>query len=295
MTKWQFKWFPRSIRNTEHDCSGSVKESGDVVMGKNALKVAACIVTYNNPINEVKRAVTSFLNCTLPVYLIIVDNNSASGYFDQLKVSFKAKIIQSGINNGYGFGHNIGIKNVPECEYYLILNPDIEIPVNTIEQLVKFMDNNPDIGLVAPKILNEDGSIQYLNKRFPSVFDLLARRFLPKRIQSIMFIKQRMDKYIMLDKGYDVIQDVSFISGCFMFLRKNVLDKVGGFDERYFLYFEDADLSKRVQLTGYRTVYYPHCAVTHIWKRASHNSFKMTYVFIVNGVKYFNKWGWKLF
>ncbi len=258
-------------------------------------RVAGCIVTYNSPINEVKRTATSFLNCVLPVHLTIVDNNSAPGYLDQLKSSFKANFIQSGDNKGYGFGHNIGIKNSPYCEYYLVLNPDIEIPANTIEKLVEFMDGHPEIGLASPKVLNEDGTIQYLNKRAPTASALFARRFLPLYIQSLPFIKRRMDYYIMLDKGYDNIVDVPFISGCFMLFRKEALDRIGGFDENFFLYFEDADISKRIRLQGYRTVFYPYVNVTHLWGRASHKSIKMTWVFIMNGIRYFNKWGWKLF
>ncbi len=254
-------------------------------------RVAASFVTYNNPIDEVAIAAKSLLKSAIPGHLTIIDNNSAPGYFDQLKRLIKANFIQTGTNGGYGFGHNVGIKNAPECEYYLILNPDIEIPNGTIEKLVEFMDSHPDIGLASPKVLNEDGSIQHLNKRLPTVFDLFARRFLPSFLQNLSFIKRRMDYYIMLDKGYDAILDVPFISGCFMLFRKSALDKIGGFDENFFMYLEDADISRRLNQVA-RSVYYPEATVIHRWTRGSHRNLKLTWIHIKSMMYYFNKWGW---
>lgn len=259
-------------------------------------KVIAGIVTYNNPIVEVKRAVNSFFDCTFPSCLIIIDNNSAKGYIEQLQDNLdelNIRLIQSGINKGFGFGHNIGIKNAPACEYYLFLNPDIEIHKGTMEKLITFMDENPEVGLISPKVFNEDGSIQYLNKRLPTVFDLFARRFLPSLVQQISFIKRRMDYYIMLDKGYDEIQEVPYITGCFMLFRKSVLDKVGGFDENFFLYLEEADITRRVNHIGFKSVYYPYASVTHKWARGAHKSIKLTWINIKSAVYYFNKWGWR--
>jgi GT2 family glycosyltransferase len=256
-------------------------------------KVIAGIVTYNNPIEEVERAAKSFLACELHVYLIVIDNNSKDGYLDQLKDRFDAQFIQSSINKGYGFGHNIGIKNAPDCEYYLVLNPDIEIHEGTMEKLVMHMDEHHDVGLISPKILNEDGSIQHLNKRLPTVFNLFARRFLPSFIQNISFIKKRMDYYIMLDKGYEEIQEVPYITGCFMLFRKSVLDKIGGFDENFFMYLEETDITRRVNQAGFKSVYYPCASVTHKWARGSHHSIKLTWIHIKSAIYYFIKWGWR--
>jgi GT2 family glycosyltransferase len=256
-------------------------------------RVAASIVTYNNPIIEVKLAAQSFLACALPVNLLIIDNNSSEGYLDQLQQAFKAQFIRNGVNKGFGAGHNIGIKNAPYCDYYLVLNPDIKIHEGSLEKLVSFMDEHPEIGIISPKILNEDGSIQYLNKRLPTVFDLFARRFLPSFIQNISFIKKRMDYYIMLDKGYKEIQEVPYITGCFMLFRKSVLDKVEGFDENFFMYLEDTDITRRVNQAGFKSVYYPYASVTHKWARGSHHSIKLTWINIKSAIYYFNKWGWR--
>ncbi len=254
-------------------------------------KVAASIVTYNNPIDDVMLAATSFSRCKLPVHLTIVDNSPHEHYVQQLPNLVNADFIQCGMNKGFGFGHNIGIKKSPPCDYYLVLNPDIVIPENTIEELVLFMDSHPDIGLISPRILNEDGSVQHLNKRLPTVFDFFARRFLPKFTQNIGFIKRRMDYYVMLDRGYDKIQDVPYITGCFMFFRKSVLDKIGGFDENFFLYLEEADITRRLNQIA-RSLYYPGVSVIHKWERGSHRNIKLTWVAIKSVIYYFNKWGW---
>ncbi len=254
-------------------------------------KITISIVTYNSSQQDVERAAKSILNCTFPYYLMIIDNKSVNGYVDKLKERFDAHFIQSGTNRGFGFGHNIGIKNSPQCDYYLILNPDITIPANTIEKLVDFMDNNSDIGLVSPKIINKNGILQHLNRRLPTVFDLFGRRLLPKYVKDIRFFKKRLDYHVMLDKDYNTIQDVPFVSGCFMLFRKTVLEKIGGFDENFFMYLEDADITRRLNAEA-RSVYYPDASVVHNWAGGSQQNFKLTWIHIKSAIYYFNKWGW---
>ncbi|WP_157046224.1 glycosyltransferase family 2 protein [Geotalea uraniireducens] len=101
------------------------------------------------------------------------------------------------------------------------------------------------------------------------------------------------DRYEMKDIGYEDICDVEFMSGSFMFCRTDALTAVGGFDDRYFMYLEDADLSRKIQQAGYRTVYFPTAKVTHLWERASYKSLQMTWIHIRSAIAYFNKWGWK--
>jgi hypothetical protein len=258
----------------------------------NNIYCTASIVIYKNPPEMIRKAAESFLNTSLNVKLYIIDNSPTA----DLQTTFKGLPVEYhfyGENVGYGRAHSWGIERVNTSRYYLILNPDVVIHKGVIEKLSQFMDSNPDIGMVCPKVLNEDGSIQPLNKRYPTVFDLFVRRFLPKRLHRLL--KKRLAWYETRDIGYETIHDVEFMTGCFMFCRTSVLKAVGSFDERYFLNFEDCDLGRKFQNAGYRTVYYPHVAITHLWGRASHKSIKMTWVFIVNMVRYFNKWGWKLF
>lgn len=256
------------------------------------LDCSASIVIYNNPPDMIRNAVKSFLSCSLTTELHITDNSPTEALkssLDDLPVQYHFY----GSNAGYGRGHNSALSKCSESKYHVIINPDIIISPSTIETLSRYMDENPDIGMVSPRVLNEDGSIQFLNKRYATVFILFARRFIPKAMHSL--IQPRLDLYEMKDVGYEDICDVECISGCFMLCRTKVLKSVGGFDDRYFMYFEDFDLSRKIQQSGYRTVYYPHATVTHLWERASHKSLKMTRVFIVNMFRYFDKWGWKWF
>lgn len=250
----------------------------------------ASMVIFNNPPDVLRRAAESLLSCSLDIELHIVDNSNTrilESCFDDLSVIYHFY----GSNAGYGQGHNKVInKEINSC-YHIIINPDIIIAPSTIESLCLFMDHNPDIGIVSPKVLNEDGTLQFLNKRYPTIFDLFGRRFIPKYFYN--FIQHRLDLYEMKDIGYEDIYDVECISGCFMFCRTEVLKSVGGFDDRYFMYFEDFDLSRNIQKTGYRTVYYPFAKITHLWERASHKSIKMTLIHVFSAFKYFNKWGWK--
>lgn len=256
------------------------------------LDCTASIVIYNNPPEMIRRAIESFLSCSLNIKLLVIDNSPT----DALKSSLIDLPIQYhfyGSNAGYGRGHNKALEMCSNSKYHVIINPDIIITPFTVETLASFMNDNTDIGLVCPKILNEDGSLQYLNKRYPTVFNLFARRFIPVSLHYL--IQRRLDRYEMKDVGYEDICDVECISGCFMFCRTEVLKAAGGFDDRYFMYFEDFDLSRKIQQKGFRTVFCPHATVTHLWERASHKSVKMTWVFIVSMFRYFNKWGWKWF
>ena len=145
--------------------------------------------------------------------------------------------------------------------------------------------------MVCPRILNEDGTDQYLNKRYPSVTDFFIRRFVPRPFQH--WFRERLDRYEMRDVGYDQMCDVEAMTGAFMLCRTDVLKAVAGFDPRYFMYLEDFDLSRTFQCQGWRTVYCPEASVTHYWTRDSHRNVKMTWRFIVSMCRYFGKWGWK--
>lgn len=252
----------------------------------------ASMVIYKNSPDMVRNAAISFLASHNSVILYIIDNSPTIALkeaFDGLPVHYHF----SGNNIGYGKAHNMAIFSAEPSNYHLILNPDIVIAPGTIDGLIAFMEDNPDIGMICPKVLYTDGSIQHLNKRYPTVLDLFARRFLPKLLHSLL--DRRLAWYETRDIGYDSIHDVEFMTGCFMFCRMSVLKGVAGFDERYFMYFEDCDLGQRFQNAGYRTVYYPHLTITHLWERASHKSLKMTCVLLMNMIRYFNKWGWKWF
>jgi GT2 family glycosyltransferase len=149
------------------------------------------------------------------------------------------------------------------------------------------MAGHPDIGLVMPDIRYPDGSRQHLCKLLPHPVDLLVRRFIP----TLYRLSGRVDTYEMRRSGYDRIMDVPALSGCFMFLRASVLKKTGGFDERFFMYLEDVDLSRRIGQLA-RTVFYPAVSIIHAYQKGSYKNSALLRRHISSAIRYFNKWGW---
>ena len=257
------------------------------------LDCIACVILYNNPTWMIENVISSFLDTTMNVKLYILDNSPTPLMkpYPQKSPVFYHYV---GQNVGYGKAHNWCINRCEPSKYFLILNPDVIISKGTIEQLSHYLDKDPSIGMVCPRVLNKDQTLQHLNKRRPNLTDLFLRRFYTTK-GMFPFIKKRLDHYEMRDVGYEDIYEVPFMTGAFMFCRADVLKKVAGFDPRFFMYFEDADLSRKFQKEGYRTIYYPYVHITHFWKRESQKSLRMALVFMISGMKYFHKWGWKLF
>lgn len=250
------------------------------------------IVVYNTDVSILKKAVESLFDTKLKIKLFLIDTGNIKNRYN-LFPNQTVEYHFMEMNLGYGAGNNFALSLSEECKYFLIMNPDVFIIEDALEKLIQFMDRNSDIGILIPKVLNEDGSIQYLNKRHPAILPLFIRRFLPKSLQK--FFQNTLDLYEMKDLNYDENFSVPFISGAFMLCQKNILDQVGGFDKRFFLYFEDADLSRKIQSIGFKTVYYSKSKIIHIWNRGSHKESKLAFYFISSMIKYFQKWGWSFF
>ena len=253
-------------------------------------KITASIVVYKNNLNILQRAVKSFLDSTEDSTLYLVDNSPA----DDCRENFRqprVKYIFNNKNIGFGAGHNIALKDViakNESAYHIILNPDVYFETSVTENLFSFMEANPQVGLVMPKVLYPDGRLQPLCKLLPSPLTLFSRRFLqfsPSRVSRLNHL------YEMHFSGYDKVMDVPFLSGCFMFLRMDALRRIGLFDERIFLYTEDTDLTRRIH-RHYRTIFFPEATIYHYNQRGSYKNLVIMIHHIFSAIKYFNKWGW---
>jgi GT2 family glycosyltransferase len=169
-----------------------------------------------------------------------------------------------------------------------VLNPDVYFDKHVITELVNFMEAKPAIGLLMPKVLYPDGRLQPLCKLLPQPHEILVRRFL----SGVKGLHQKVNyHYEMQFTGYDRVTEVPFLSGCFMLLRTEVLEKVGLFDERFFLYFEDTDLSRRIHQHS-QTMYYPGVEVFHYHESGLHKKQKNLWFGFKSAIQYFNKWGW---
>ncbi len=257
------------------------------------MEMTGSIVLFNNNRNILRSAIDSFINTNLTIKLILIDNSSNSSLKDII-FDERVEYLKMPYNVGFGAAHNVAIKRAFELksQYHIVLNPDIYFEKGTLEKIQEYMDTNLEIGHLMPKVLYPNGEIQYLCKTNPTVFDLFARRFLPKSLQKLF--KSRMVRYDFQDRDYDqIMYDIPYLSGCFMFLRTETLKKVGYFDERIFMYIEDADLTRRF-LQQSHTVYYPEATVFHYFAKGSHKSWKLTWYSIQGAYVYFRKWGLRL-
>lgn len=245
----------------------------------------ASIVLYNHCLTEIAPLVDVLRKSTLVSAIFFIDNSLNQNIkFKELSEYY----IFNNDNLGYGAAHNIAIRksieqNIP---YHLVINPDISFEPEILAEIEDFMNKNPEIGLLMPKVFYPDGEIQYLCKLLPTPFDLIFRRFLPRS-----WTFKRTERFEMRASGYDKIMEVPYLSGCFMFLRTEALRHAGLFDERFFMYPEDIDLSRRIH-RKYRTVFYPYARIVHHHAKSSYLNLRMLWVHIVNMIKYFNKWGW---
>jgi Predicted glycosyltransferases len=243
------------------------------------------IVLYKHPLKEIALLVGMLRKSKLVSEVFLVDNSPT----ELLELRYLDAIyIFNGKNIGYGAAHNIAIRqtlqqNIP---YHLIINPDIVFDSSILGKIVEFMNNNSIVGLLMPKVYYPDGEIQYLCKLLPTPFDLIFRRFLPQN-----WTMKRTEKFELRASGYNRTIDVPYLSGCFMFLRTEAIQQVGMFDERFFMYPEDIDLTRRIH-RNYRTVFYPDVSVLHQHIRGSYADIRLLFIHIKNMIKYFNKWGW---
>lgn len=191
-------------------------------------------------------------------------------------------------NLGYGKAHNIALRDSAhrQTELHLVMNSDILVRAEDIDAMHDFMLANPEVGQLMPMILNPDGSQQYLAKRLPAPLDLFGRRFLPAWL-----MKRRNERFELRDLDLTRPVNAPYLSGCFMMLRTAAAVEAGLFDERYFMYPEDVDLTRTIH-RNWLTLYYPQWSVVHAHTRASYRSVRMLWVHIVNMCRYFNKWGW---
>jgi GT2 family glycosyltransferase len=251
-------------------------------------KISVSIVIYNNEINELKKTISSVLNTKLDIHLFLIDNSPK----DSLRYIFNDSRIEYIFNNaniGFGAGHNIAIRKVMESgsKYHLVLNPDIFFNSGVLEKIIEYLDANQDVGLLMPKILYPDGSLQYLCKLLPTPADWIYRKFLPFK----KYLENRNEIFELHFTNYDKIMNVPYLSGCFMFFRTDVLKEIGLFDTGIFMYGEDTDICRRIH-KKYKTIYYPLVNVFHVFQKGSHKSIRLLWIHIKAAVYYFNKWGW---
>jgi GT2 family glycosyltransferase len=250
--------------------------------------VSCSIVCYLSRYDQVERLLASVTTARPDLLLYLVDN-SPTDAFRSLAGRFGVRYHHQPHNPGYARAHNWALRDAIAAgsAYHFVLNPDIQIPLDGIGKLLAYMEQHPDVGLLAPRVHYPDGRLQPLCKLLPHPVELLVRRFFPLLHRS----SGRLARYELHASGYSRVMDVPALSGCFMLMRVETLARAGLFDERFFLYFEDVDLSRRIGRIA-RTVFVPHVAVVHDYARGSYRDWRLLWHHLVSAGRYFNKWGW---
>lgn len=247
--------------------------------------VTASIVVHNGPLPQLAKALTCLLGNGVDRVWVIENgaDDSSAQCCQSPRITY-----QRMENRGYGAGHNVGIRAAISAgsEFHLVMNADVCWHGDVIGPLVQYMRSHPDVGQMMPLVRYPDGALQYACRMLPTPFDLFARRLLPERLT-----RRRMDRYLLADADHSRPFNCPYLLGSFMFFRTAALQEAGLFDERFFLYPEDIDITRRVH-RHWATLFYPEVEIIHEHAAASRHSLRMFAIHAANMVKYFNKWGW---
>ena len=194
-------------------------------------------------------------------------------------------------NVGYGRANNLVLPRLAS-QVHLVMNPDVELAPDALRAGLEALVDHPEVGLVAPAVRGGDGRPQYLCRRYPSVWVLFLRGFAPRALRERF--RGAIERYEMRDLvGEAVLTGVPLASGCFMLMRTQLFTRLGGFDPRYFMYFEDYDLSVRAgRETG--LAYVPQARVTHHGGEAARKGLRHVGWFIASAWRFFSRHGWRL-
>ena len=271
------------------------------------ISLSISIVSYYSPpaqLTTTVRSLTAALQSLNryfevdPLSVVLVDNSeivhvTAEDVASLQEILAPAKaalsLIQGNGNVGYGAGHNFAISGT-RTDFHLVLNPDVTLAEDCLVEGIAYLKANPDVLIASPRARGASGRRQYLCKRQPSVLVLLIRGFLP--FLSGVFSK-RLARYEMRDLSEtQPTTGIPIVSGCFMLCRRKPLQAVKGFDERYFLYFEDFDLSLRLGSRG-KLAYVPAMKIIHTGGNTARKGFRHVRYFLRSGIRFFNQWGWR--
>ena len=262
------------------------------------MKLSACIVVYNGAGEAVKAAQT-VLQFTRrhPLTLYLVDNASPDGSGKKLEQAVESGLLcpQEGQNvvvhcrtenGGFGTGHNMVLPEL-DSDYHFILNPDIQLTADTLSDLADWMDQHPDAVMARPSLVFPDGRPQKLPLRRCALRPMVYRQ-----LPCLKFWAKYNDAYLMADKDLSQPTEIEFCTGSFSAVRTSAFRAVGGFDENYFMYVEDADLTQKM-LTQGKAYLVPQFTAIHAWHRAAHRSLKPALWQTGNLLRYFSKWGFR--
>ena len=250
--------------------------------------VALSIVLYQPKPDELLPVLRSCAASRAMLSAVFIVDNSPDQGIRGLIESFGFIYFHRPDNPGFGAGHNMAFQQAgSESKYFFVVNPDIEFQPGTLEAMLRYMEQHPNVGAIGPRVTYPDGSLQYNRTLLPTPLNLVLRRFFPNSPAT-----RRMNEDFELRRlSSQRAAEVPALTGCFLLMRAPLIRHLGGFDERFFMYFEDYDLCRRIR-QKMQLVYFPEVSVMHEHARASHRNRRLMLAIFSSGMKYFNKWGW---
>jgi GT2 family glycosyltransferase len=274
------------------------------------MRLSASIVTYRSNIELFTALSESFFTSLqrarseypVVVDLVVVINDTRSediqaieraidGVHNYVPEHVRVRVVKGHGNVGYGAGQNRALETV-DSDYHLILNPDVSMDIDALLEGLRYLEEHAEVAMLVPQGFDPQNEYARLSKRHPSLLVLLLRAFAVRSSDGIL--GRRVARYTYAGElPCDAPKTVTLASGCFMLCRTDTLKKVNGFDERFFLYFEDYDLSLRVKNFG-QIVELPQARITHHGGHTARRDVRRVAHFIRSGVRFFNRYGWRI-
>lgn len=257
------------------------------------MDLSICIVAYYN-YDSIKKAVETlelYTPSDIKKRIYIVDNsiskNICSKFSNFINQYDDVVYIYLGKNVGFGRANNYIIPRLTS-KYHCIMNPDILFSKDVFTSIISYMDQNPSVGMVIPNMVDSKGKRLPVYRKELTILDMFIRMFCRS------LFRKRQARHTLQYKDYSKPFQVPFAQGSFLVIRTNLLRELKGFDENYFMYMEDADLCKRVNMIS-SLMYYPNVSVIHKWNKGSHKDIKLFFYHLKSMHYYFKKWGYKWF
>lgn len=250
--------------------------------------ITISIVAYDNEA-DVRRAVTSIEEHTDPKLrktIYVIDNGRELNDLQELTAQYEdVRYYRMVKNLGFGGGHNYVIPML-DAPYHAIVNPDIVLTEDSLSILCDFMKRT-NAGMAVPRLVGTDGKLQAAYRRQPTVLDMGIRMFFPNHF------KRRQRYHTLQEMDYSKPFRVPFAQGSFLVVKTKAFEWLEGFDPRYFMYMEDADLSRGINLITEGVWYCPDTTVIHRWERGSHKDPQLLKYHFQSMFRFFRRWRWQ--
>lgn len=249
------------------------------------MRVSASIVVYKEKIDVLKKSIESFLNLNFEKELIVIDNSPSLSLEKFCSGFSNLKYIHSGVNLGFGRGHNLGFKSlIKSSDIHIIINPDIYFDKQEVENMIKWFVDEKNLSLAVPSVYYPDGKPQFIVRKIPTPITLLKRRLNFNGIFDDFIKEDELERKIPLK-----VSQIPFAHGCFLIFKSDIFKKLNGFDERFFMYMEDIDIFIRAKKWG-STVWNPDFKVFHEYRKGSSKNIKLLIWHIISAIKFFFKY-----